>query len=263
MSKTIKTKSSFKQKFSNRSTSNNHVNKANNAAPPTSSHIKVSNNRSAQQNEPQSNDHAPSQQSQSPASTTVSATNETTSAPNGVIPNGHVSNNQTNQTNNANNNNNNNNINNSNNNLNNRKVVGKSKWVPLPIELPKSRKPREPRERNNNISSNKSRRDTDNDTDYSNSNETNEVKTHLEKPVNFHDIHFYTKKKNYKTNIQHHKHDYYISSGDWPPFHENFLLIGRLFYIMIVALCLSLASCIYIKICVISLKTISVQIFAK
>ncbi|XP_055324575.1 la-related protein 1 isoform X3 [Sitodiplosis mosellana] len=169
-----------KPKFSNRSASNNHVNKVNVTLP--SSHSKVGNNRSAHQNETQSNENTASQ----PALTTntpVSAVQETTTAPNGVIPNGHVSN-QVNQT-------------NANNNLNNRKVVGKSKWVPLPIELPKSRKPREtresreprepresrePRERNNNVSSNKNRRDTDNDTEYSNSNEANEAKTHPEKP---------------------------------------------------------------------------------
>ncbi|XP_031620917.1 la-related protein 1-like isoform X2 [Contarinia nasturtii] len=59
-----------KSTFSNRSTSNNHVNKANSAAPSTTSHLKVANNRSAQQNEPQSNENAPSQQTLSPASTT-------------------------------------------------------------------------------------------------------------------------------------------------------------------------------------------------
>lgn len=113
---------------------------------------------------------------------TGTATQETPTsapAPNGIIPNGHVSN-QANQTNAA--------VNNL-----NRKGVGKSKWVPLPIELPKSRKPREtrepreprePRERNNNVSSNK-RRDTDNDTEYLNSNEANEAKMHPDKPVNF------------------------------------------------------------------------------
>lgn len=105
------------------------------------------------------------------AANTQDTTTTITSAPNGIILNGHVSNtNQANQT-------------NTNNNLNNRKVVGKSKWVPLPIELPKSRKPREPRERNNNVSSNKQRRDTDNETEYCNSNEANEAKNHPEKPV--------------------------------------------------------------------------------
>lgn len=99
--------------------------------------------------------------------------NPTATAPNGVIPNGHVPN-QSNQANAA---------AAAVNNLNNRKVVGKSKWVPLPIDIPKSRKPREPRERNNNVSSNKQRRDTDNDTEHYNSNEANEAKTHPEKPV--------------------------------------------------------------------------------
>lgn len=108
--------------------------------------------------------------------TTATTTNNTqnptgTAPPNGIIPNGHVPNQSNQQANGA-------------NNLNNRKVVGKSKWVPLPIDIPKSRKPREPRERNNNVSSNKQRRDTaDNDTEHFSSNEANEAKAHPDKPV--------------------------------------------------------------------------------
>lgn len=205
-----------KPKLSNRSASNNHVNKAN--ATPSTSHSKVPSNRSVQQHESKSSNDNPKSAPllPSPATTTNTittttttvvatavatanaptnvttnqdtnintTTNTTSTAPNGFIPNGHVSNNST-----------------TNNNLNNRKGVpqGKSKWVPLPIELPKARKPREPhhrdqrepreiretrepRERNNNISSsssNKQRRDTDNELEFYN--DANDTKNHSEK----------------------------------------------------------------------------------
>lgn len=99
--------------------------------------------------------HYQQQHTQQSQQSGITQNSSVATAQNGPITNGHHSNQS--------HNNNGNNGNGGNSNINNNRRVPKSKWVPLEIELPKARG--KPRERNNNISSNK-RRDTENETEY-------------------------------------------------------------------------------------------------